>query len=374
MLGRESDLAEAGTFITFDLKVLNAAIAVTRNRDGRLSAFYNICTHRGSRLLCERAGRTSSIVCPYHAWSFNLDGTLRGVPEEQLFDCLGDKEALRLKSISVDTWGGFVFVNLSPDPGCTLQEYVSGAPQYLSAYLEEQPWSWHTGYQRRFDANWKDLMNIQHEGYHASHVHRKTLGVRFTRDDIRTIAFPDSPGLCSLLSVQRPIISEDLQARMTTVQRLSMEYGTTSNWVDADTSGASEQFPNAVNHANSDRWVFDCYTLFPNLILFVGADVLSVMCVWPLSAHEADWEWDWFFKDEMSNFGHLFNREQGRLATRNALTEDWPVVEMAHQNMRVGIFNKMHVGSELEASVRALHEKLLRHMNLSEEDLDGYAT
>ena len=98
------------------------------------------------------------------------------------------------------------------------------------------------------------------------------------------------------------------------------------------------------------------------------------MRVWPLNAHEADWEWDWFFKDECTNFGHLFNREHGRLDTRNALGEDWPVCERTHQGMRSGVINKIVIGSDMEASVRAHYEKLLSHLGLSEEDFDDYAT
>ena len=74
-------------------------------------------------------------------------------------------------------------------------------------------------------------MSIQHEGYHASHIHKQTLGVYFTPEDCRNTVFPDSPGVCSLLTVLRPLASEDLLARMSTVQKLSMKYGSTSNWV-----------------------------------------------------------------------------------------------------------------------------------------------
>ena len=372
MLGRERDLGDPGAYIVCDLKVLDVSIVVTRNRDGRLHAFYNVCSHRASRLLCESHGRKSVIVCPFHSWTFNVDGSLRGVPEKQLFDCMENKEKYRLTSVSVDTWGGFVFVNLSPEPRYSLSEYTSGTPEMLGPYLKDQPWSWHTGYQHRFDANWKDLMNIQHEGYHASYVHRQTLGAKFGPDEVFTSLFPDSPGFCSLLTVNVPPAPGNTPPKFSTVQQLAMEFGTTSNWVGKDTSQASTRFPGAVNQNDSVRWVFDCYTLFPNLMLFVGNDVLSVMRVWPLNAHEADWEWDWFFKDEMSNFGHLFNREHGRLATRNALTEDWPICEMVHRNMRAGIVDKVHIGSEMEVSVRALHEKLLMHMNLTEDDLDAY--
>ena len=370
MVGREADVSEVGQFVTLDIKVINAPIVVVRDSQREIRAFYNICPHRSSRLFCEKEGNKAAIVCRFHGWTFQLDGKLRGIPEKQLFPNL-DKEQCSLRELRVDCWGGFIFINLSSEPRHTLKEYLQGLPSGLEAYLSDANWQWYTGYQKDFAANWKDLMNIQHEGYHASHVHKKTLGVYFKADDSRNVLFDDSPGVCSLLTVLRPLQSEDLQDKMTTVQRLSMKYGTTSNWVDQDTSKATDRIENAVNLHASNRWVFDCYTFFPNLILFVGTDVLSVMRVWPLNAHEADWEWDWYFKDELQNFGNLFNREQGRLATRNALTEDWPVVEWAHENMRTNVFTHSHIANDMEATVRAHYEKLLLHMNIKESELDN---
>ena len=368
MVGRELDIRDKGQFVTLNIKALGVSIAVLRDGNGELRAFYNICSHRNGRLFCERMGKKAAIVCRYHGWTFQLDGKLRGVPEQHLFKDL-DKNKLGLQAVTVDTWAGFIFINLDPQPTHSLKDYVQGVTPGLDAYLSDPSWQWHTGYQHRFNANWKDLMNIQHEGYHATHVHKTTLGLTFGLDECRNTLFENSPGLCSLLTVLNPLRAEALLPKMTPIQNLSMKYGTTANWVGQDTSRAATEVENAVNLGGSDRWIFDCYTFFPNLILFVGTDVLSVMRVWPINAHQADWEWDWYFKDEMQNFGHLFNREQGRLATRNALTEDWPVVEWAHENMKTGVFDQSYIGSDMEATVRIHYEKLLKHMNISEEKL-----
>ncbi len=366
--GRESDLEEAGKFITLDLNAINVSVFVVRDRAGQLNAFYNICPHRNGRLVCDPQGKKAAITCRYHGWTYQLDGKLRGVPEEHLFPGL-DKADYSLVPVSVDTWGGFVFVNLDPAPKHTLMEYLKDVPSGLEAYLADSEWQWYTGYQKKFKANWKDLLNIQHEGYHASHVHKKTLGVYFTPEDCANTLFEDSPGVCSRLTVQRPMASEDLQAKMTVIQHLAMNHGTTSNWVDQDTSIAAKRVEDSVNLAGSNRWVFDCYTFFPNLLLFIGTDVLTIMIAWPVNAHEAVWEIDWFHKDKLRNFGNLFSREQGRLATRNALTEDWPVVEAAHENMRTGLIDKSTIGSDMEATVSAHYMKLLQHLGLSEDRL-----
>ena len=365
-----SDLDEKGKFITLDLRAINVSVFVVRESNGNLNAFYNICPHRNGRLVCDPQGKKAAITCRYHGWTFQLDGKLRGIPEQHLFPGI-DKNDYSLAPVSVDTWGGFVFVNLDPDPEYSLAEYMKHVPSGLEAYLADPDWQWYAGYEKTFRANWKDLLNIQHEGYHASHVHKKTLGVYFTPGDCANTLFEDSPGVCSRLTVQRPLASGELLAKMTTVQHLAMKYGTTSNWVDQDTSVAAEQIADSVNLNGSSRWVFDCYTIFPNLLLFIGKDVLTIMISRPHDTHESAWEIDWFHKDKLRNFGNLFSREQGRLATRNALTEDWPVVEWAHENMRAGVMNTGTIGSDMEATVSAHYLKLLRHLGLSENELEN---
>ena len=368
--GREADLNEKGKFITFDINAINVSVFIVRESSGELRAFYNICPHRNGRLLCDRQGKKAAITCRYHGWSFQLDGKLRGIPEPQLFPNI-KKDDYSLTRVSVDTWGGFVFINLASAPEYTLGEYLKDLPPGLEAYLADTDWHWYTGYQKMFKANWKDLLNIQHEGYHASHIHKKTLGMYFTPEDCTNTLFEDSPEVCSRLTVQRPLASEDLQAKMSVIQHLAMNHGTTSNWVDQDTSVAAKQIQDSVNLNGSNRWVFDCYTIFPNLLLFIGTDVLTIMISWPHDAHHAEWEIDWFHKDKLRNFGNLFSREHGRLATRNALTEDWPVVEWAHENMRTGLIDKSTIGSEMEATVSAHYMKLLQYLELSEDRLQN---
>ena len=304
LAGREADLNEKGRFITFDISAINISVFVMRESSGSLRAFYNICPHRNGRLLCDRQGKKAAITCRYHGWTFQLDGTLRGIPEQQLFPNI-NKNDYSLVPVPVDTWGGFVFVNLDSNPEYTLKQYMSGLPSGLETYLADPDWHWYTGYQKKFKANWKDLLNIQDEGYHASHVHGKTLGMYFKPEDCANTLFEDSPEACSRLTVQRPLASEDLLSKMTVIQHLAMNHGTTSNWVDQDTSVAAKQVQDSVNLNGSDHWVFDCYTIISNLLLFIGTDVLTIMISWPHDAHQAEWEIDWFHKRSNADFSSI---------------------------------------------------------------------
>ena len=109
--GRADQVAEPGAFFTCDLAGI--PIVVVRDDQGGLRAFLNVCRHRGS-LVCEGEGKRASLQCPYHAWTYGLDGSLRAAPRSELVPGF-DKESLGLVSAAVDSWGPFVFVNPDAD-------------------------------------------------------------------------------------------------------------------------------------------------------------------------------------------------------------------------------------------------------------------
>ena len=125
-VGRADQVPSPGDCL--HVSVAGESIVVLRGRDDALRAFYNVCRHRGSRLLrtpplpdpalpeAANSGRVAAgVVCPYHAWTYNLDGTLRAAPYVH-FDAGCPKEQFSLVPVQLDTWGGFVFVNLAEKP------------------------------------------------------------------------------------------------------------------------------------------------------------------------------------------------------------------------------------------------------------------
>src|SRR5690349_17642988 len=106
-------LAEPGSYVT--ATVAEMPIAVLRDRDGSLHAFYNVCKHRAHELL-SGSGATHSIVCPYHAWVYGLDGQLRGARRADRMDTF-DKSEICLDQVLAEEFGGFVYVNLNPSAG-----------------------------------------------------------------------------------------------------------------------------------------------------------------------------------------------------------------------------------------------------------------
>ena len=169
-VGRADSLANAGDYMTCDLA--GQPIAVVRGQDGKIRALSNVCLHRMSTLLHGR-GNAKTIVCPYHAWTYNLDGGLRGAPAMSLNDDFC-KEAYTLPAIRCEEWLGWVFVSLNPDaePVASrlqdLEALVGGydMTNYSESFFEEHVW----------DTNWKVLAENFMESYHLPVCHAGTIG------------------------------------------------------------------------------------------------------------------------------------------------------------------------------------------------------
>lgn len=168
--GRAETLAEPGDYLT--MTIAGEPVVVLRDRDGEIRALSNVCRHRMSTLLQGR-GRVRAIVCPYHAWTYNLDGSLRGAPAMTLNEGFC-KEALGLPPVRTAIWQGWVMVTLNPDapePAETLAE-VTGliAPFDMTNYREtyRESFNWAT--------NWKVLAENFMESYHLPVCHASTIG------------------------------------------------------------------------------------------------------------------------------------------------------------------------------------------------------
>ena len=105
-----SDVPNAGDWHTLD--ILGESVIVVRGGDGTLRAFANVCRHRGSRLVDGSSGCAYKLVCPYHAWTYDLDGALAGVPDSASYPGL-DKAGHGLAPVNLEIWRGFVFVRLA---------------------------------------------------------------------------------------------------------------------------------------------------------------------------------------------------------------------------------------------------------------------
>ena len=127
-VGRQDELAEPGSFSA--TTVADVPVVLVRDESGRLRAFLNVCRHRGS-IVCEGSGKRATLQCPYHAWTYGLDGSLRSAPRlAQESDA--DEGELGLVALPLDTWGPLVFVNPDREAG-PLTELLGGLPERVAA-------------------------------------------------------------------------------------------------------------------------------------------------------------------------------------------------------------------------------------------------
>jgi carnitine monooxygenase subunit len=163
-IGHVNELSDPGQFLTFD--IFDQSIVALRVDDGVIRSFYNVCQHRGNRLLEDRRGKLGSVIrCGYHSWCYSRDGHLKSAPRsERLPDF--DRKDYGLKPVRSEILGSFVFVNFDPE-AVPLGEMAPGAERMINQYLPD------IGAMKLIEetdvvvpANWKVIMDNSIEGYH----------------------------------------------------------------------------------------------------------------------------------------------------------------------------------------------------------------
>ena len=160
-------VAEPGSY--FAAHIGHVPVAVVRGSDGALRGLVNVCRHRG-HLVVEGTGCRETLQCPYHAWTYDLDGTLRRAPRSEREPGF-DPSGLSLAPVSVDTWGPFVFVNPDPD-AAPLAAALGGLPAIVAeSGLDVDTIRFHSHHEWPIEANWKVVMENFLECYHCPTAH-----------------------------------------------------------------------------------------------------------------------------------------------------------------------------------------------------------
>ncbi len=258
-VGRAAQVPAAGDCL--HVEVAGERILVLRGRDDRLRAFYNVCRHRGSQLVRSQplpdaadpaavnSGRVgAAVVCPYHAWSYHLDGTLRAAPFVQ-FDAACPKEGFSLVPVALETWGGFVFLNLAENP-----PPLAGQLEKVTRVLGNYPFAdLRRGAQIVYDvrANWKVIMENYNECYHCGPVH---------------------PELCALV----PAFRERGGAGLAWEDGIPHRPGA---WTfTASGTSARAPFPGL---SEAERTRHKGEIVYPNLLLSAAAEHVAAFMIWP---------------------------------------------------------------------------------------------
>jgi phenylpropionate dioxygenase-like ring-hydroxylating dioxygenase large terminal subunit len=272
-VGREDAIPAAGDYL--HVEVAGESVLVVRDRSGALDAFYNVCRHRGSRLVMEDprpnaagpSGRfKGAIRCPYHAWTYGLGGELRNAPFLTESDGLR-REQLSLYPVAVETWGGFVFVNLMPSeltPERSLAARLDGIVERTRNYpLAELRLGSRITY--HVDANWKTIVENYNECYHCGPVH---------------------PELCELV----PAFKQGGGRELDWDGGIPHRDGATTFTFSGTTTRAP--FPGL---SEDERVKHKGELIYPNLMVSLSSDHVVAFTLWPLDAGHTRIDCDFLF-------------------------------------------------------------------------------
>lgn len=186
LFGPLSDVAEPGSWRADTVN--GWPVFVARGEDGQLRGFHNVCRHRGATLLSEQEGRCRLVVCPYHAWSYDLKGALVRTPnfgEETQFD----RSRYGLHPIDVATWGGLVFIRITPG-GPDLMTWLGSIPKLCADFPAAGEMEYWGHFSAEGACNWKAYCDNTVEGYHLPTVHKR-LNAAVDRDNTSIKSFDE---------------------------------------------------------------------------------------------------------------------------------------------------------------------------------------
>lgn len=166
-VGRADEVPEAGDYLTH--RIAETPVAVLRQKDGSLRAFANICRHRSAELL-QGQGRVQKIVCPYHAWSYELSGTLAMAP---FMGERFERRGIGLTPLRLDQWEGWLYVTADPDVAPVSERLASLSARIADYRMAEHVIVWRA--EEVWACNWKSLAENFTESYHLFSSHKDTL-------------------------------------------------------------------------------------------------------------------------------------------------------------------------------------------------------
>jgi phenylpropionate dioxygenase-like ring-hydroxylating dioxygenase large terminal subunit len=249
-----SDVAEPGAWLAFDIAGERAVIV--RGKDGTIRGFHNVCRHRGSRVVAGERGRCkSAMVCPFHGWSYNLDGTLRAVPQAKTLPKLDPRED-GLTPVECEVWQGFVFVRFKPGPQPSLSTLMAPYEAEFAGYGLDDWVAVGPVLQDRLEVNWKAVRDVDNEGYHVPIAHpalHELYGQDYRDERVGEMVFRSRGVIggagASLWSVKNYLKLAPQRAELP--------------------------------HENRDKWVY--FGLFPNLVIMLYPELVGFYQEIPLA-------------------------------------------------------------------------------------------
>ena len=322
-----SDVPEPGNYIAMD--VVGERALILRDQDGTLRGFHNICRHRGSRVVADDKGTCrNALVCPFHGWVYNLDGTLRGAARPRSFPPL-DKQEFGLLRLDLEVWMGFVFIRFAPGPQASVAELMQPFAAELSEYKTQDMVPAGDVWTQVSPVNWKSVRDVDNEGYHVAMAHPAL-------QDLYGSTYYDEPfvnGLCRSFATYNPHAGRRWSVR---------------NYVKI--APEATHLPEHLRKA----WIY--YGIFANAVIAVTPEAVQFYQEFPLSTGET------ILRGGV--YRHREETRQQRTARylahridRDTQAEDVQLTIWSNESMTSKAFSGFYL-SDLEYGVRTHHDHL----------------
>ncbi len=299
-VGHQSQLTNPGDYLLREIAGEN--LIIVRDRNGEIRAHYNVCRHRGTRLLEEGNGHCRAIQCSYHAWSYGLDGQLVGAPHMDNVPGFR-KEDYSLHSASAGTWEGLIFVSLAKSPPPLMEVFAPLEGKFSHWNLPNLRSARRIEYQ--VAANWKLMFENYSECYHCPGVHPAL--AKISPSDSSENDLSEGPFLGGFM-------------RMAKGRSLTM-------------SGNSCAPPVGNFEAEDQSRIF-YYSIFPNLLLSLHPDYVMVHLLWPQSPGQTVIWCDWYFHPGVAGGEEeSYHPEDAVEFWDMTNRQDWHVCELSQQGI-----------------------------------------
>ena len=278
-VGRVERLPRKGCYFTREMPSVGVgtSVIIVKDTDGEVRAFYNMCRHRGNKLVWndypgeEVSGNCRQFTCKYHAWRYSLKGDLTFVQQEDEFFDL-EKAKFGLVPLRCEVWEGFIFINFDNDAE-PLVDYLGDFGKGLEGYPFHEMTETYT-YRAEVNANWKLFIDAFTEFYHAPVLHQK----QATKEEADELLGYGFEALHYDLKVDHAMISswggmsppKDLNM-VKPIERV-LHSGLFGPWDRPDIKGIlPDELPPAINPARQKSWGTDSFEFFPNFTLLFWA-------------------------------------------------------------------------------------------------------
>jgi len=341
-LGSMRDLDGPNSFFTRDLVVLDKQVLVTCDEDGEVRAFHNVCSHRGMKLVWEESGACpGALVCRFHGWAYNKDGSVRSVPDEGEFH-FGDRKNVGLVPLRTEVWNGFIFVNFDDQGSTTLREHLGP----LGEKFENFPYDI-LQLDYRFEiterANWKVAIDAQNEIYHVpmlAPVHRFLAQGAFASNDDGYTRLNDFSHL-------------GWHTRYTSVSEPYEETKFARAVAEGNPAWGAEQILPLDDP-------FEFHVLFPNMVMSFFGNMMFTYNFLPIDVNHVVWEIRLHFPAPKS-LADLVSRECSAKRFRDLLCEDKTGHESIHRGCESQARPVIFLGDQ-EVQIRAFHRSVDDYM------------